>query len=84
MSKYSITIINDGISDGIYKNKNIKDVVAQIEYFRKCADCVEDLENSEINVYLTGTDDLVAYKTINESLDYFLGQLRHESILLGE
>ena len=84
MTVYSTTIVNDGISDGRYSNTSIKQVITQLEYFKKCGECVEDLDLSEINVYVSGTDDLVAYKNADESLDCFLAQLRHESLLLGE
>ena len=82
--EYSTTIINDGFSDGRYKNKSIKDVVGQIEYFKKCADCDQDLEGSEITVYISGTDELIAYKDANESLCDFLVELRQESKAMGE
>ena len=82
--EYSTTIINDGISDGRYKNNSIKDIIGQLQYFKKCADCVEDLESSEINIYISGTDELVAYKDANESLCDFLVELRQESKAMGE
>ena len=84
MNEYSTTISYDGVSDGRCVNQMIKGVIEQLEYFRKCADNPDELDASDITVYLAGTDDLVAYKESYETLDEFLGQLRIESRVLGE
>ena len=84
MTVYSTTIVNDGISDGRYSNTSIKQVITQLEYFKKCTDCDNDLEQSEITIYVAGTDELVAYKDANESLCDFLVELRQESKAMGE
>lgn len=81
--EYSTTIINDGISDGRYINKSLDGVIAQIKYFSRCADCVSDLESSEITVYVHGTDLLVASKGSGDSLEDFMAELSRESEILG-
>lgn len=81
--EYSTTIVNDGISDGRYVNKCLDDVIAQIEYFSKCSDCVTDLEGSKITVYVDGTDLLVASKDTDGSLEDFMAELSRESEILG-
>ena len=81
---YSLRVINNGISDGRYLMKSIKEIIGQLEYFRKCADCDKDLEESAITIYVDGTDDLVAFKDENESFDDFLVELAQESRVLGE
>lgn len=81
---YSLRVINNGFSDGRYLVKSIKEIIGQLEYFRLCADCDKDLEESAITVYVDGTDDLVAFKDENESFDDFLVELAQESRVLGE
>ena len=81
---YSLRVINNGFSDGRYLVKSIKDIIGQLEYFRLCADCDKDLEESAITIYIDGTDDLIAFKDEDESFDDFLVELELQSKLLGE
>jgi len=81
---YSLRVINNGFSDGRYLVKSIKDIIGQLEYFRLCADCDKDLEESAITIYIDGTDDLIAFKDEDESFDDFLVELELQSKVLGE
>lgn len=81
---YSVTVYSD---EGRDKSDNCGTIQEVIQYVVDCMGWYEYADNihqSEISVYISGTDDLVAFKRSPEAIEDFIIELCNESRSLDE
>lgn len=84
MNQYSVEIEGN---DWVLQHNECASIQEVIEYIIEQIRCCDDNScflNSEISVYMVGTDQWIAYKENDETLEEFIVELAQESDLLDE
>lgn len=82
--KYSVTVLSNDGKDATDRCSTIQEVIGYIVECMGWYECADTLNESEITVYIAGTDDLVAFKSTNEAIEDFIVELSKESFALEE
>lgn len=79
MNRYSVTIRGDGWKEWCDRCYSMQDIIEYVIDQLSWCDNNSCFLDSEITVYIKGTDDLVAYKESNDSLQDFIVDLAQMS-----